>query len=327
MRIMLRPGPLRLLCLTVTATLLSACGGGGSDSPEANDEGVTTAKIGVLPIVEVAPVYLGIEKGYYKDEGIDLQPQLAQGGAAVVPSVQAGEYQFGFSNVVSLMIAKSKGVEITMLTPSSRTTGQVGNDLSAVVVTGDSAIRTPKDLEGKRISVNTLQNIGHVTINASMEANGADGSNIDFREMPLPDMQAQLEGGRIDAAWVVEPFLSAILSSGGRAVLWNFADTDPNLIIAAYFTSDKLRSENPDLVDAFVRATTKSMGYAREHPDEVAQILTTYTEIPEERARGLVLPKFDPELDRDVLQNTADLVQKYGLTDDVPDVGALTGEQ
>lgn len=320
-----RSGALRgVAVLAVTALLASCSSGGGGDKTTKN--GLTTVKIGVLPIVEVAPIYLGIKKGFFKDAKIDLKPQLAQGGAAIVPAVVSGQYEFGFSNVVSLLVARTKGLKIKMISSSSETTGQVGHDLSAVMVKGDSSIKTPKDLEGKTVSVNTLQNIGDVTVKAAMEAHGADGSKVKFVEMGFPDMQAALDSGRVDAAWVVEPFVSAALATGARPILWNYAETDPKLIIAGYFTSDKLRKQNPDLVNRFLNATQKSMVYAQSHPDEVKQILTTYTKITAAQTTSLVLPHFSPTMDQAVLSHVADLVKKYGLTDTTPDVSALIGQ-
>ncbi|HEY9473077.1 MAG TPA: hypothetical protein VIS06_04390, partial [Mycobacteriales bacterium] len=84
-----RSGALRGVATLAVAALLASCGGGGSDASTTKD-GLTTAKVGVLPIVEVAPIYLGIQKGFYKDEKIDLKPQQAQGGAAIVPAVVSG---------------------------------------------------------------------------------------------------------------------------------------------------------------------------------------------------------------------------------------------
>lgn len=326
MRVSLRSGALRAVAAVAAGVLLASCGSGGGGGGGKTNNGVTTAKIGVLPIVEVAPVYLGIEKGFYREEKIDLRPQQAQGGAAIVPAVVSGQYEFGFSNVVSLLIAQSKGLPLRMVAASSETTGEVGKDLSAVMVNADSPIKTPKDLEGKTISVNTLNNIGDVTIKSAMEKHGADGTKVKFTEMALPDMQAALEGGRIDAEWVVEPFVSAALAKGSRPVLWNYADADPNLIIAGYFVSQQLRSKNPDLVDRFVRATKKSMQYAQEHPDEAKQILTTYTKITPDQTKAIVLPKYNADIDTAVMQHIADLVTKYGLSDKAPDVSALTGQ-
>ncbi|WP_406019719.1 ABC transporter substrate-binding protein [Nocardioides sp. NBC_00850] len=74
---------------------LSACGG---ESADESAGGATEITVGVIPIVDVAPIYLGVEKGFFKEEGLDVNLELAQGGAAIIPAVASGQYQFGFSN-------------------------------------------------------------------------------------------------------------------------------------------------------------------------------------------------------------------------------------
>ena len=71
--------------------------------------------------------------------------------------------------------------------------------------------RTPADLEGKTVAVNTLNNIGPVTINHWMEKHGGDYTKIKYVEVPFPDMGAALEAKRVDAAFTVEPAYSGAL--------------------------------------------------------------------------------------------------------------------
>ena len=65
----------------------------------------TTLTVGVIPIADVAPLYLGIKEGFFEEENLKIEPQLAEGGAAITPAVLSGDFQIGFSNTVSLLIA------------------------------------------------------------------------------------------------------------------------------------------------------------------------------------------------------------------------------
>src|SRR5215210_6744992 len=105
-----------LLLIAVLCALLAGCGddggsggGGGGDGGEPE---AVTLKVGVIPIADVAPLYLGVDQGFFEEEGLTIEPQLAEGGAAIVPSVVSGDYQIGFSNTTSLIIAGSKDVPI-----------------------------------------------------------------------------------------------------------------------------------------------------------------------------------------------------------------------
>src|SRR5689334_23784530 len=98
-----------LATLTVAAlTGVTACGGNSSTAPPASSPGqVDKVNVGVIAIVDVAPIYLGNKQGFFKKHNIDLTLTTAQGGAVIVPGVISGQYQFGFSNVTSLVLAKS----------------------------------------------------------------------------------------------------------------------------------------------------------------------------------------------------------------------------
>ena len=76
-----------------------------SSPPPAPPRQPDKVKVGVIAIVDVAPIYLGKQKGFFTKRNIDLTLETAQGGAAIVPGVVSGQYQFGFSNVISLLLA------------------------------------------------------------------------------------------------------------------------------------------------------------------------------------------------------------------------------
>jgi len=86
-------------------------------------------------------------------------------------------------------------------------------------------------------------------------------------ELAFPDMPAALQAGRVDAIWVVEPFLSTSRSQHGRLVASNYVDTAPDLTVAVYFTSEQLIKNDPDLVKRFTEAMTESLAYADAHPE------------------------------------------------------------
>jgi NitT/TauT family transport system substrate-binding protein len=152
---------------------------------------------------------------------------------------------------------------------------------------------------------------------------GGDPSSIKFTELPFPDMPAALEAGRVDAVWVVEPFLSATLAQGGRLVASNYVDTAPDLTVAVYFASEKLLQDDPDLVKRFTEAMNESLAYADAHPDEARQVLTTYTQIDEAVIPDLTLPKWPAEINRESVETLASLAVQDGLVTEQPDVDAL----
>uniref|UniRef100_UPI000380EB6F ABC transporter substrate-binding protein n=1 Tax=Nocardiopsis chromatogenes TaxID=280239 RepID=UPI000380EB6F len=168
--------------------------------------------------------------------------------------------------------------------------------------------------------------IGDTTVRNSVREAGGDPSAVEFMELPFPDMPAALEKEEVDAAWVVEPFLTTSLEAGATEVASNFADAHPKLTIAAYFTSEQVLAEDPELVADFTAAMKEALAYAQAHPEEVRRILGEYTEIDPAVIEEIRLPAFPPEADRESVRTIADLMEEDGLVEETPDVDALFAE-
>jgi NitT/TauT family transport system substrate-binding protein len=310
-----------LLAALACAAGAAACGddddgGGGGGGP-------TTLNVGVIPIADVAPLYLGIDKGFFEEQQLTIKPQLAEGGAAITPAVLSGDFQIGFSNTISLLIAASEDLPVQIISQGvlgGKTEKEAWADL---LVLKDGPIKDPKDIEGKTIAVNTLKNICEVTIKASLEKDGVAVDTLKFAEVPFPDMNAALEAGRVDGACVVEPFVSQGTAAAARGIDPFYVRTAPDLTVATYFTSTQYAEENADVVDRFVSAMNKSLTYAQSHPDEVRDVLLDYTEIPPEAVDAIQLPIWRPDLNEPTIELLSELSVKYGLIEEQPDLDEL----
>lgn len=313
--------------LAAGALFLAATGCGSSDSSGSGGAGAsggtTTLKVGIIPILDVAPVYLGQKKGFYAERGLKLELTPAQGGAAIVPGVVSGQFQFGFSNTTSLLVAQSKNVPVKVVANGVASTAEEGADFCGITVKKDSPIKSPDQLEGKKVAVNTLNNICDTSIRESIRKAGGDPSKVEFVEMPFDQMPAALDKGQVDGACTPEPALATVKAAGGRSIASNFYDVDPNLTVAMYFTSQQYAQKNPELVKKFQEATIESLKYADSHPDEVREILTTYTKIPSDLLDKLTLPHFPAEPDRASIERLAELAQQDGLFKKTPDLDKL----
>lgn len=316
----------QLAVLLFSVTLLAtACGsdGGGSSSSGGDQGGTDNVTVGVIPILDVAPIYLGVDKGFFKERGIEVKLELAEGGAAIVPAVVSGQYQFGFSNVVSLLLAHEKGLPVKVVSNGNNSTGVDGEDFASLMVKGDSPIKSAADLEGKTVAANTLQNIVDTSVRASVRKAGGDPSKVKFTALPFPEQPAALQSGRVDAVFVVEPFQQAVLADGGKPIASSYVDVAPNLTVATYFTSEKMLADDPDLVKRFTDAMQESLSYADSHPDEAREIIGTYTEIAPEVIEKVVLPKWPAEVNRDSVETLAELALEDGLLEKSADVDSL----
>ncbi|MEV4379122.1 ABC transporter substrate-binding protein [Streptosporangium sp. NPDC049644] len=316
----------RVAMAAASVLFLAACGGGQagpSGAPAGTSSGPTSVKVSVIPIVDVAPIYLGVQQGFFEEEG--LKPELvpAQGGAAIVPAVVSGQVEFGFSNLTSLVIARSKGLPLKVVAPGAGSTGVRGKDFGGVVVKAGSPLKSAADLVGKRVAVNTLGNINDTTVRASIRAAGGDQKNVNFVELAFPDMLAALEAGNVDAVQVVEPFLATALKNGDRVIASNYVDAAPELTVAGYFTSEQTATAKPDLVKRFTAAMRKSLKYATDNPDAARKVLLTYTKIDSALTGSLTLPTFPAEINTKSLETLIQLALQDGLIQAAPNVNEL----
>jgi NitT/TauT family transport system substrate-binding protein len=319
----------------VMAIVAAGCGdddGGGGGEADAGDEGgeatgeLTTIEVGVVPVVDVAPLYLGIEQGFFEEEGLDVQPAIAQGGAAIIPAVVNGDQEIGFSNIVSLLIGQTEDLPVQVIAQGIQATDDAENDTAAIAVPADSDIQEPADLEGATIAINTLRNISELTVKAALEGEGVDVSTLRFVEVPLPDMVGQLESGQVDAAGLVEPFVTTGEDAGHRMIIYDRVATEPEMTIANYFTTTEYMESNPEVVEGFVTAINRSLEYATENPDEARQAIAQYTEIPPDVLERVVLPLWQTDLNVDSIENTAELMVTHGIAEEQADVDALIAD-
>ncbi|MGW3445701.1 ABC transporter substrate-binding protein [Streptomyces sp. NPDC001076] len=317
----------RLLAGLATGTFLlatAACGSsGGSSSTTGSSGGTTTVKVGIIPIVDVAPLYLGQKEGFFGKRGLKLSTTLAQGGAAIVPGVTSGQFQFGFSNVTSLMIAQSNGVPVQAIANGVASTGVAGQDFGGLVVKKGSGITSPKQLEGKKVAVNTLKNINETAVRESVRKAGGDPDKVNFVELAFDQMPAALDKGQIDAAMAVEPALATMKLQGATEIASPLVDVAQNLTVAMYFTSTSYAQKNTAVVKKFQEAVAESLSYADAHPDEARQIVTTYTKTPADVLAKVTLPKWPAEANRSSIETLEKLSEQDGLFKTAPDLDKL----
>jgi NitT/TauT family transport system substrate-binding protein len=314
-----RGGPITALVATLVLALAACGGGGSSDTGGGGSSSATkTITVGTLPIANAAPMYLGMQKGFFAAEGLKIKPHVGEGGAALIPALLSDQDQFAFVGVIPAITAVAKDLPIKIVTSSDDAAATEARDWQTLVVPKGSSIHDVGDLPGKTIAVNALRGLAEVVISRSLEKQGVDYHKVKLLEIPFPEMPAALEDHRVDAALLTEPFLSAVLARGGTQIDAPSVETLPSFPNGVYVASSKYIEQHSDVVDRFSRAMNKSLDYARAHPDEVRKVIPTFTKTPAAAAEKLRLPAFDSKLDRKGIELEAQLTAKYGIIEKAP---------
>jgi NitT/TauT family transport system substrate-binding protein len=304
-----------LLCAIVG---LAACGdddGGGGGEAGGPD------RVRVQDTAGVPSAFLayGVDRGFFEKRGLDVEVTPSQGGATVVPAVVAGDTDIAGSNLVSVLLAQGKDIPVTIVAPGTFVRNQRSQDFSAIIAAGDSDIRSPADLEGKTLAVNTLKNVAELAAKASLSGQGVDVSKIELAEVDFPDMNGALTQGRVDAAFQIEPFVSLAVEEGHRIIDRPYVGTKPGLQIGCYFTSERYLSENEDVVERFQQGVADTAAAIADDPTGFRKFLPEASEIPPPAAEKAVLPAWKAENDQASLDLTAELMERYGVVEEKPD--------
>jgi NitT/TauT family transport system substrate-binding protein len=325
---------LPLALLAVLALAFGACGGepteagggsGGTGSGGTAETGGPPAKlrIGVLPIADVAPIWYGIDKGYFKEENLEIETVPAQGGAAIVPSVVSGEYQLGFGNVVSLFLARQNNVPVQIVSNLVNGAETPDRGTNALLVAPGKGITSVKDLAGKKFAVTTQKNAGEVTVKATLKGAGVDDSGVSFAEYPFPNMNAMVQGGQVDVAWQAEPFITLGKDAGLISIADPMYSTMPNMTIATMFASEEWLSANTPAANRFKRALARSIAEARTDEAGIRQTIGSHTQTPPAVLDRIALANWAAEVNVPSLEKQGQLAQEFGVLEDEPDLDAL----
>ncbi|HEV8020234.1 MAG TPA: ABC transporter substrate-binding protein [Candidatus Lustribacter sp.] len=270
-----------------------------------------TLKIATTPTDIGSEVFYAADKGFFKANGLDAQIQVISNGAAITAAVMSGALDVAQSNIASLAAAHEAGLDVVVIAPAGQYSSKVPT--TALIVAKNSPIKTAKDLNGKTIAGNGLKNITQVGAFAWMDKNGGDPSSTKFIEMPFPDMPGALVAGRVDAAVIAEPELSAALAKGDVRVLANCYDgIAKDFLIGAWFTTGSWAKAHPDLVKRFAKAISQTADWANKNQSESAALLTKYTKIAV--APDMKRTIYAGKLQASLVQPLIDASAKYGIT-------------
>lgn len=312
----------RLRTLTLLGALaivaLAATGCGGSDDSSGGGENgleKDSLKVGILTIGDMVPFWAAEKQGYFQAEGLKVEQQEAAGGAAIQPAVQSGDLDLGWSNVVSVVLAKANNLDFKFL-GGGAFLGPKHYRNQAILVKKGSPITDPKQLEGKTIGVNTLNNINHLSMEAYLTSVGVDPESVKFLELGNPNTVEGLEAGRVDAVTANEPFVTIGLKTGvAEALVYNpFEAFGKEPFLAGFVSTPKWLEENPKTAAAFTRAVDKGIEWVEQNPEGAEKLLVENTEIKPDLAGKIVpsLPK--QQIEATDIEPWIDAAEKYGMT-------------
>jgi NitT/TauT family transport system substrate-binding protein len=286
----------RLLCIaTAAAALLLAGGCTGSDDKADGSKAKEAQKVKFLTGLGVqgreAYIYVGMEKGYFKEAGFEVEVVPGNGTNQNLQLLQGGQADFAVLDITAAFMEYGKGAfkDFTIVSAIQQ------RNLACFMAMESSGIATARDLAGKKIAYIPGGVVRQLFATYAKLA-GIDSSKIEWVNMPAQQMGQGLASGSIHAATqfvVGKPAIEAA-AQGKKVVVLPYSDYLNDLYGNGLAVTKKALKDDPDRVKRFNEAMLKGLKFAIENPAEAAKIYTKYQKIQPEPVAAAELTLMAP---------------------------------
>ena len=246
-----------------------------------------------------AGYFVALEKGYYRDAGLDVTISRGFGSGDTVKRVGSGSASFGIADTGTIIAARANEdvpVRIIAMVYQKATVG--------LIYLTESGIKSPKDLVGRTIG-RGASGASVTMFPAFLKANGVQRDSIKEVVVDATAFLPLLMSGQVDAVLeqsiLAGRFKTNAAQRGKTAVAMPYADFGLDLYGNAIIANPKLLEANPMAARAFVNASLKGIAYALAHPDEAVNILRTR----------------NPEIDADIAKDEVRAMSDIAVTNEV----------
>lgn len=286
--------------------------------------GATTVKVGVLRLSSTAPIFIGMDKGFFDAEGLKIEPIWFKAAQPIALATASGDVDVGATGLTAgLYNSIAQGMKIAVVADKGRE--WPGYRLGAIIVDTEqwkAGVRDLKDLKGKRVGITQIGSTFHYILGNLLEKRGM--SLNDVKVVPLgsvASMRDTVISHQIESAFLVQPFVTVVEKNRQANVLLWTGDHLPYQA-AANFYGEKIMKNRP-LAISFMKGYIRSCRHYYDHAlakkegplyQEILTLISKYTEEKTD-AVALALPYIDRngELFADDIQKQIDWYHKNDL--------------
>lgn len=299
---------------TVLLATVAGCSSPGTGARPAAKSSPQPTKVTVdaLPIVDDAPLYLAQRDGLFARQGLRVSIRTVSQSTKAISQLRGGQADVAAGgNYVTWFKAQSQG-EIDLRIVAEGALAAPG--LDGVVVPPHSSITTPQALAHHTIAVNLpAPNVETLTLDSVLASDNVDVGTVRYATVPFPEIDSELQQGKVAAAWLVEPFLTeAEQSFGAVPVVDPTSGPTDGFPLDGYFTTAAFARAHPATVQAFQRAIEQAQAAAA-HPQNVVDVLPRYIAVSKQTASLITLPSYPTAVQPRRLQYVADLMYRAGM--------------
>ena len=226
---------------------------------------------------EYAPLFVALDKGYYKAERLDVDLAEGSGAQTVLKLLASGNEKFGYGPAVSAAQAVSQGLPVKVVA-LYQTKAPMG-----VISFPDVPLRTPKDLEGKRLAISVGETFGDM-LGPFTRINNVDIGKIQQIQMDASARTTQFLTRKIDvmSVYLSNEWPQIEKRANVKFNMLRVSDFGLNLLGASIIVGNAFAEQNPEAARKLLRATAKGYRDAIADPKDAAKIMAKYMKVPED---------------------------------------------
>ncbi len=221
-------------------------------------------KVGYNAWIGSIAFFVANEKGYFKDEGLDVQTKsFSSPGDPLVPLL-SGDLDAALSTADSVLTVLDKApgqLKVVYLTDTSS---------GADAIIAKKSVADIKSMKGRKVAA-TLGQCNQLLLEKALEKAGLTDNDIELTNMNPDDAGAAFAAGKLDAAVTWEPWITKVSGEKTGHVIFSSKET-PNLILDILAISAKTADKKPDETRAFIRGLNRGYEFVKQHPDEACAI-------------------------------------------------------
>lgn len=264
--------------------------------------------VGVLNAAGDVGLFIGQERGYFAQEGLDVTLSLLDSAVKMVPLLGTGDLDVGGgATSASLYNAADRKIDVRVVASRARTAP--GYDYQALVIRRDlvdsGRYRSFSDLKGLRMGFASPGSTPLSSLNEATKKGGVKITDIDLKYLNFGAQVAALQNGAIDGTIFVEPYLSQVLKLGAAVEVARTEDYYPGAEVSVLLYGDKFIKERPDVAMRFMKAFLRGVrdfnnaianGRWKSDAvaDEIIRIFAKNVNIPESTIRAMTPQYADP---------------------------------
>ena len=317
--------PIRMSAVVAVLAAAFAAGCGGSDGSSGGSDSVTMGT--VRGSSADAAVFIAMEKGFFRDEGVNVKLQEFNTGAQFVAPLGSGQLDAGSGGIsAGLFNAVASGVGIKMVAAKS----VVGSPSYTSLLVNKDIVKSGRykdfaDLKGMKVAIPSLGIPPHYELSLFLAKGGLSIKDVTIEQLGFADMVPALENGSVDAAIAIEPSATQAERTGGAVKVAGSDEVFPGEQSAAIMFGDRFVDEDPETAQKVMNGYLRGVRYylsaqkgtklSGERGAEVAKILAKHTSAEAKLLQSIPLHTVDPDatLDAGKIQREVDFWTEQGL--------------